>query len=178
MWDGDGPIWCAEGPRIRLAGVAARELDGSCRPSHPCPGPSGVAARNTLVGLLGGPRGTLGDGARQGRRRAARCVSEGDGKGGRTAAWCVAPRVGDLSCALVGKGVALRWDRYWRDGQCGGGACARGSGEGAVQAVAAGQRQHRADEGQQQVGIDALGDHRAERRGEHAADQQADAWRR
>lgn len=31
VWDGDGPIWCAEGPRIRLAGVAAREIDGSCR---------------------------------------------------------------------------------------------------------------------------------------------------
>ena len=20
VWDGDGPIWCAEGPRVRLAG--------------------------------------------------------------------------------------------------------------------------------------------------------------
>ena len=58
VWDGDGPIWCAEGPRIRLAGVAARELDNSCRPGHPCPGPSGLVARNTLVGLLGGARGT------------------------------------------------------------------------------------------------------------------------
>jgi hypothetical protein len=29
VWDGDGPIWCAEGPRLRLAGIAARELDGS-----------------------------------------------------------------------------------------------------------------------------------------------------
>ena len=24
VWDGDGPIWCAEGPRIRLEGIAAR----------------------------------------------------------------------------------------------------------------------------------------------------------
>lgn len=24
VWDGDGPIWCAEGPKIRLAGIAAR----------------------------------------------------------------------------------------------------------------------------------------------------------
>lgn len=30
VWDGDGPIWCAEGQRIRLAGIAAREIDGSC----------------------------------------------------------------------------------------------------------------------------------------------------
>ena len=118
VWDGDGPIWCAEGPRIRLAGVAARELDGSCRASHPCPGPSGIVARNTLVGLLGGARGTLGTGHIKVAAVPLRCVSEGDGKGKRTAAWCVAPRVGDLSCALVGTGVALRWDRYWREGQC------------------------------------------------------------
>lgn len=119
VWDGDGPIWCEEGPRIRLAGVAARELDGTCRPSHPCPGPSGVSARNTLVGLLGGPRGKLSTGHIKVSAVRLDCVSEGDGKGGRTAAWCVAPRVGDLSCALIGKGVALRWDRYWRDGHCG-----------------------------------------------------------
>lgn len=118
VWDGDGPIWCAEGPRVRLAGVAARELDGSCRASHPCPGPSGIVARNTLVGLLGGARGTLGTGHIKVAAVPLRCVSEGDGKGKRTAAWCVAPRVGDLSCALVGTGVALRWDRYWREGQC------------------------------------------------------------
>ena len=44
VWDGDGPIWCAEGPRIRLAGVAAREIDNSCRRYHPCPDASGTAA--------------------------------------------------------------------------------------------------------------------------------------
>jgi len=30
VWDGDGPIWCSEGPRIRLSGVAAHEMDASC----------------------------------------------------------------------------------------------------------------------------------------------------
>lgn len=34
VWDGDGPIWCAEGPKIRLGSIAARELDGSCRAGH------------------------------------------------------------------------------------------------------------------------------------------------
>ena len=24
VWDGDGPIWCMEGPKIRIAGIAAR----------------------------------------------------------------------------------------------------------------------------------------------------------
>lgn len=118
VWDGDGPIWCAEGPRIRLAGVAAREIDNSCRPSHPCPGASGIVARDTLVGLLGGARGTLATGHIKVSAVRLTCISEGDGRGGRTAAWCVAPRVGDLSCALVGSGVALRWARYWRNAQC------------------------------------------------------------
>jgi hypothetical protein len=26
----DGPIWCAEGPRVRPAGIATRQIDGNC----------------------------------------------------------------------------------------------------------------------------------------------------
>jgi len=37
VYDGDGPIGCAEGPRIRVAGIAAREMDGTCRTNQPCP---------------------------------------------------------------------------------------------------------------------------------------------
>lgn len=36
VWDGDGPIWCKEGPKIRIAGIAAREMDGTCSRGHPC----------------------------------------------------------------------------------------------------------------------------------------------
>lgn len=54
VWDGDGPVWCAEGPRIRLTGIAAR----------------------------------------------------------------ASPRGGDLSCAMVRSGYALRWQRYWGDHRC------------------------------------------------------------
>lgn len=118
VWDGDGPIWCTEGPRIRLAGVATRELDGSCRPGHPCPAASGIQARNTLVNLLGGARGRLAAGHVRVAAVPLRCVSQGHAKGARTAAWCAAPRVGDLSCALVERGVALRWHRYWQEAQC------------------------------------------------------------
>lgn len=55
--DGDGPIWCREGPRIRHAGIAVREVDGSCRTGHPWSRSSGIVARNTLVRLLGGAKG-------------------------------------------------------------------------------------------------------------------------
>ncbi|RJY06943.1 hypothetical protein [Aurantiacibacter aquimixticola] len=62
VWDGDGPIWCYEGPRIRLTGIAAREMDSTCRPEHPCPAASTEAARDALVDLLGGEKGRLKSG--------------------------------------------------------------------------------------------------------------------
>ena len=37
VWDGDGPLWCAEGPRIRLSGIATRKIEGHCRDRQPCP---------------------------------------------------------------------------------------------------------------------------------------------
>src|SRR3712207_5911379 len=109
VWDGDGPIWCAEGPKIRLAGIAAREIDGSCRPGHPCPGSSGRAARDHLVQLLGGPKGKAASGHIRVKARPLRCLSEGSGKGSRTAAWCTSPTAGDLSCAMVRANFALPW---------------------------------------------------------------------
>jgi endonuclease YncB( thermonuclease family) len=35
VWDGDGPVWCSEGPRIRLSGIAAREIDGTAGKASP-----------------------------------------------------------------------------------------------------------------------------------------------
>lgn len=118
VWDGDGPIWCAEGPKIRIAGVAAREIDGTCRPGQPCPALSGIEARDRLVGLFGGPTGKLRTGHIEVRSPAMTCVSDGSARGSRTAAWCKSPAFGDLSCAVVRAGGALRWSRYWRDHRC------------------------------------------------------------
>lgn len=118
VWDGDGPIWCAEGPRIRLAGIAAREIDGTCRRSQPCPKASGVAARDRLVALLGGARGVTRDGHVRVTGPRLACRSEGPDAYGRTVAWCRAPKAGDLSCAMVRSGAALRWTRYGGDSVC------------------------------------------------------------
>ena len=57
VWDGDGPVWCAEGPHVRLAGIAAREMDGSCRSNQPCPDATAALARDALVRLIGVPTG-------------------------------------------------------------------------------------------------------------------------
>ena len=118
VWDGDGPVWCEEGPRIRLAGIAAREHDGSCRANQPCPDADATEARNALVRLVGAPVGTSRQGHVLVRGPVMRCVSEGPGGGSRTAAWCVSPRGGDLSCAMVRGGWALKWDRYWKGHTC------------------------------------------------------------
>jgi endonuclease YncB( thermonuclease family) len=112
VWDGDGPIWCAEGPRVRLAGIAARELDGSCARHHPCPDASGVQARDALVRLLGGSGGVSSSGHALVRGPRMSCRSSGSAGGNRTGAWCNAPRIGDLSCAMIRTRTVVRWARY------------------------------------------------------------------
>lgn len=116
--NGDGPIWCAEGPRIRLAGIAARKMDGTCRPNQPCPRASAEQARDHLVSLVGLPVGRSREGHILIRGAPLICRSEGDGVSSRTAAWCLTPDGVDLSCAMVASGYALRRDRYWRQHRC------------------------------------------------------------
>ncbi len=77
VYDGDGPIWCAEGPKIRTAGTAAREINGVCKPGHPCPAASGIAARDALVRELGGAKGKLRTGHIVVRAGTMRCQSDG-----------------------------------------------------------------------------------------------------
>ncbi|HEX8511485.1 MAG TPA: hypothetical protein VF688_00100 [Allosphingosinicella sp.] len=118
VWDGDGPIHCAEGPKLRLAGIAAREMDGSCKPGHPCPDSTAGAARDALAALLGGATGRTSTGHLLVEGPALQCVSEGSANGNRTAAWCTSPAAGDLSCAMAASGTVAKWPRYWRGRSC------------------------------------------------------------
>lgn len=118
VWDGDGPVWCKEGPRIRLAGIAAREMDGSCSPGHPCPALDALQARDALVLLLGSRTGVGPHGHILVSGPTLTCVSTGPAGGNRTGAWCRSPSSGDISCAMVAQGAAARWDRYWREHEC------------------------------------------------------------
>ena len=117
-WDGDGPIWCKEGPRIRLGGIAAREIDESCATRHPCPSASGVAARDHLAGLLGTVQGIAATGHVRISGAPLQCVSQGSAGDNRTAAFCRSPESGDISCAMVHDGYAVRWDGYWGAQRC------------------------------------------------------------
>ena len=117
VWDGDS-FWCAEGPRIRVSGIAARETDGTCSPGHPCPRATAAEAKAALVRLVGEPIGASPHGHTLVRGPTMRCTSTGSAGGNRTGAWCVSPRGGDLSCAMVRGGWAAKWDRYWRGHRC------------------------------------------------------------
>lgn len=118
VWDGDGPVWCEEGPRLRLAGIAAREIDGSCNSNQPCPNATAEQARNALVSLLGREIGTTDHGHILVEGPPLQCRSTGSAGGNRTGAWCVSPTTGDISCQMVQSGTALKWDRYWQNHRC------------------------------------------------------------
>lgn len=118
VYDGDGPVWCVESARIRLSGIAAREMNGVYQPGHPCPAASATAARDHLVGLVGRPVGKLSTGHLKVVGPTRRCRSAGGAGGNRTAAFCVSPKRGGLSCAMVRDGYAARWDRYWGRHRC------------------------------------------------------------
>jgi endonuclease YncB( thermonuclease family) len=99
VYDGDGPIHCAEGPKVRLHGIAAREMNGECRPGHPCPRASAQAAKAALT------RMTLGQ----------RLTCEATGKSyQRVVALCWTPAGREVNCAMVEGGYALSWDSYQR----------------------------------------------------------------
>jgi len=103
--DGDGPIWCAETDaagkpiKIRLTAVAARELDESCNPGHPCPTATGAEAQAMLERLA--------------MDRRLQCEATG-GSYGRVTAWCWREDGVELNCAMVESGKALRWAQYDR----------------------------------------------------------------
>jgi hypothetical protein len=76
-------------------------------------------ARDRLVSLLGGARGTLRSGHVRVAAPAMECRSYGWGKGVRTAAACVLPGVGDLSCAMLRARVVVAWRAYGGAKVCG-----------------------------------------------------------
>lgn len=100
--DGD-TLRCADGTRVRLSGIAARERDGSCSSGHPCPTASAEASTAALDRLASG--------------QVLECQANGETYG-RVAAFCRNAAGVDLSCAMVESGAAELWPRYWRDHEC------------------------------------------------------------
>lgn len=97
--DGD-TLRCADGTRVRLHAVAARERDESCSPGHPCPAASGAAATAKLSELASG--------------QAIQCSPTGSSYG-RVTAICRNEADVEINCAMVESGTTLIWPRYNRE---------------------------------------------------------------
>jgi endonuclease YncB( thermonuclease family) len=105
--DGDGPLWCRSGEKIRVAGIQAPDFESA----EPCHRPAtrrraytcndGDAARSQRImsGLTLGKQLICQPVGTSYRRVVARCTLP-DGR--------------SLSCAAIAAGAAVRWDRYWR----------------------------------------------------------------
>ena len=118
VWDGDGPIGAARGrgsvwpvsPHVRSTRPAGGVI--------PARESSGRAARDHLVALLGGARGTLRTGHVAVRGRAFPACRTALRRVIGPAPSAVRPSIGDLSCAMVRDGYALAWKRYGGDRLC------------------------------------------------------------
>jgi endonuclease YncB( thermonuclease family) len=112
--DADGPIRCASGQKVRLAGIAAREWDGSCQPNQPCPPGSPLQARRALIRAMGAveEQGTAeAFHARFSRPVRLTCTATSKSHG-RVVAWCRLPNGRDLSCEAIRVRAAVRWARF------------------------------------------------------------------
>lgn len=122
LHDVDGPIRCQDGTRIRLAGIGAREIDGTCRPQQPCPKGDPIKARRAMAAAIGATiarETTQPDGGQIWFARPIRLRCEAVGVSyGRVVAWCRIASGADLSCTAIRLSLAARWDRYWQAGRC------------------------------------------------------------
>jgi endonuclease YncB( thermonuclease family) len=99
--DGD-TLRCVDGTRIRLQGIDANELDGSCH--NRCAAVDALGAKHNLEKLALGKVATCVPTGRSYRRVTAWCSISGHGS-----------RMQDLSCAQVALGAAVIWRRFDRE---------------------------------------------------------------
>lgn len=112
--DGDGPLWCSNGIKVRIAGVQAPDFESAspCRAGDPrrvnyrCDNAAAERSRLIVERLV--------------MRTTLRCEATGRSYR-RVVARCILPDGRSLSCAAIASGAAVRWDRYWREyrmGEC------------------------------------------------------------
>jgi endonuclease YncB( thermonuclease family) len=105
--DGDGPLWCSDGRKVRIAGVQAPDFTSAvpCRDrrraegNYTCSDAKAERSRRSVERL------TLH------KRLTCRPV---DKSYTRVVARCTLPDGRSLSCATIATGAAQRWSAYWR----------------------------------------------------------------
>lgn len=94
--DGD-TLRCADGTRIRLHAVAARESDETCKPGHPCPSASAASATAMLSQLASG--------------QTLQCEQTGTSYN-RVTAVCWNQQNTEINCAMVNSGTTVVWPKF------------------------------------------------------------------
>jgi endonuclease YncB( thermonuclease family) len=115
LHDVDGPIHCVTGEKIRLAGIGATEIDGSCRPNQPCVPGNGRAQRRAMVAAIGASisHEDAEDNGQAWFTAPVRLTCDPTGKSyQRIVAWCRLPDGRDVSCVAIRAGVAVRWAKF------------------------------------------------------------------
>lgn len=102
--DGDGPLWCRNGRKIRVAGIQTPDFTSAqpCRThraGYVCDDRAAAASQRVASRLTLRKRLTCQPVDRSYKRVVARCTLP-DGR--------------SLSCAMLAAGAATRWDTYWR----------------------------------------------------------------
>jgi endonuclease YncB( thermonuclease family) len=115
-----GPILCAEGRRITLAGIAARSVDDACS-ADTCNNVSGIAARAALVQLVGEPNGSWSPG-RVKVNGAPLVCRPGAAAERATDMWCHDGEK-QINCEMVRLGYALLRREGWLGEAQRAGAC-------------------------------------------------------
>jgi len=109
--DGDGPLWCDNGIKVRIAGVQAPDFENAppCRahrPGYVCNDVLAAKAREITKRIV--------------FRRTLTCRPV-DRSHKRVVAVCTLPDGHDLRCAVEASGAAVEWRRYvvrYRLGRC------------------------------------------------------------
>jgi endonuclease YncB( thermonuclease family) len=102
--DGDGPLWCANGMKVRVAGIQAPDFANAApcrrdRAAYVCSNVKAARSQRVVERL------TL--------NRTMTCKSVGKSFK-RVVARCTLPDGRSLSCATIAAGAATRWESYWR----------------------------------------------------------------
>ena len=107
VYDGDGPLWCQSGEKMRIAGIQAPDFESAepCRRpdarrgNYACDDRAAARSQRIMSGLTLGKKLICNPVGTSYRRIVARCTLP-DGR--------------SLSCAAIAGGAAIRWNRYWR----------------------------------------------------------------
>lgn len=102
--DGDGPLWCAEGPKVRVAGIQAPDYASAepCRrrkTGYVCGDAQARASQRIVARMVLGQR--------------LRCVAL-EPSYSRMVATCRLGDGRDLACAIVRSGAAAWWPAFVR----------------------------------------------------------------